>query len=54
MTQTSAERLPGGRAETPVQIPPRGWWQVVKRAFQEGNADNVRCSPAPTALVPRT
>ena len=32
MTQTSADQLPGGQAETPVQIPPRGWWQVAKRA----------------------
>ena len=41
MAQTSADRLPGGRAETPVQIPPRGWWQVLKRAFKESSADNV-------------
>lgn len=33
--------LPGRRAETPTQIPPRGWWQVIKRAFKESGADNV-------------
>lgn len=41
MTQTSAEGLPGGQAETPAQIPPRGWWQVLKRAVKESSADNV-------------
>ncbi len=32
---------PGEDAETPAQIPPRGWWQVVRRAFKESSADNV-------------
>ena len=42
MTTTDrAARLPGGHAETPTQIPPRGWWQVVRRAFAETKADNV-------------
>jgi len=41
MTEMRAEQLAGGQAETPLQIPPRGWWQVVKRAFQESSADNV-------------
>lgn len=41
MTQTGAERLPGGRAVTPAQIPARGWWQVLKRAIQESGAHNV-------------
>ncbi len=41
MTEMRAEQLSGGQAETPLQIPPRGWWQVVKRAFQESSADNV-------------
>lgn len=35
------DQLPGRQAETPTQIPPRGWWQVIKRAFQESSADNV-------------
>ena len=41
MTHARADQLPGGQAETPVQIPPRGWWQVTKRAFKESSADNV-------------
>jgi membrane protein len=40
---TSAHRdeLPGREAATPVQIPPRGWLQVVKRAWAEAKDDNV-------------
>lgn len=32
---------PGSRAQTPAGIPPRGWWQVVRRAVAEGKDDNV-------------
>jgi membrane protein len=41
MTRTRADQVPGEQADTPVGIPPRGWWQVAKRAFQESSADNV-------------
>lgn len=41
MTQVRADHLPGGQAKTPMQIPPRGWWQVLKRAFRESSADNI-------------
>ncbi|OMQ14428.1 ribonuclease BN [Modestobacter sp. VKM Ac-2676] len=37
----SSEEMPGVRAETPLQIPARGWLQVVKRAWAENNADNM-------------
>ena len=33
--------VPGEEAETPAQIPPGGWWQVVRRAMKEASADNV-------------
>ncbi|MGY1668465.1 YihY/virulence factor BrkB family protein [Geodermatophilus sp. SYSU D00696] len=33
--------LPGVHAETPTQIPARGWKQIVKRAWAEHNADNM-------------
>ncbi len=36
----TAER-PGEHAEKPTQIPPRGWWQVTRRAFKESSTDNV-------------
>lgn len=32
---------PGREADSPVQIPPRGWWQVTRRAFAESKADHV-------------
>jgi membrane protein len=32
---------PGDQAELPTQIPPKGWWQVTRRAFKESSADNV-------------
>jgi membrane protein len=32
---------PGEEAQAPTQIPPRGWWQVTRRAFKESTADNV-------------
>ena len=33
--------VPGGRAGSPAEVPPRGWWQIVRRAFAESSADNV-------------
>ncbi|PVZ15050.1 YihY/virulence factor BrkB family protein [Actinomycetospora cinnamomea] len=33
--------VPGARAGTPAQVPARGWWQIVRRAFKESSADNV-------------
>jgi membrane protein len=31
----------GQEADTPTQIPPRGWWQVVRRAVKESSDDHV-------------
>ncbi|MDX6298148.1 MAG: rane protein, partial [Nocardioidaceae bacterium] len=39
--RTVRDRLPGEEAEKPTEIPPKGWWQVVRRAFKESSADNV-------------
>jgi membrane protein len=41
MTVTETPQIPGERAETPAQIPPTGWLQVVRRALKEAAADNV-------------
>jgi membrane protein len=41
VSQPPTSGPPGGEAETPTQIPPRGWWQVTRRAFRESSADNV-------------
>jgi len=38
---TPTRRSHGQEAETPTQIPPRGWWQVVRRAFKESTDDHV-------------
>jgi membrane protein len=35
------DRLPGEEAGKPTEIPPRGWWQVARRAVKESSADNV-------------
>jgi membrane protein len=37
----SSDELPGIHAETPVQIPWRGWKQILKRAWAENKADNM-------------
>jgi membrane protein len=36
-----SDQLVGKDAEKPTEIPPTGWWQVVRRAFKESSADNV-------------
>jgi membrane protein len=38
---TTTGRPPGEEAETPTQIPPRGWWQIIRRALKESSADHV-------------
>jgi membrane protein len=35
------KQVPGGEADTPTEIPPKGWVQVVKRGFAEAKADQV-------------
>ena len=37
----SSAGCPGDQAETTTQIPPRGWWQVTRRAFKESAADDI-------------
>ncbi|WP_222193448.1 YihY/virulence factor BrkB family protein [Modestobacter italicus] len=37
----SRSEMPGVHAEKPTEIPPRGWLQIVKRAWAENNADNM-------------
>ena len=39
--QRVRDRAPGAEAGNPAQIPPKGWWQVVRRAIKESSADNV-------------
>ena len=35
------KKVPGGEADKPTEIPPKGWLQVVKRGFAEAKADQV-------------
>lgn len=37
----SSNLPPGGQAETPSQIPPKGWFQVLRRAWKESKEDNI-------------
>ncbi len=37
----AGESVPGADAETPKEIPARGWLQIVRRAWKEANADMV-------------
>jgi membrane protein len=37
----AAKDVPGGAADRPREIPARGWWQVLRRAWKEAKADQV-------------
>lgn len=45
-----AERFPGADADTPTQIPARGWLQIVKRAWAESKEDQVPMMAAAVAF----
>lgn len=32
---------PGSEADKPQEVPPKGWWQIVKRAWKEASKDQV-------------
>ncbi len=41
-TTTQANRdAPGSDAETPAQIPPKGWFQILRRSFKEISDDHL-------------
>lgn len=35
------DEVPGAEAERPSEVPKRGWWQIVRRAWAEAKADQV-------------
>ena len=41
MTNDTAVGVPGGEAGRPREIPARGWWQILRRAWAEAKADQV-------------
>lgn len=40
-THASEQSVPGAGAEKPTEIPKRGWFQIVKRAWSEAKEDQV-------------
>jgi membrane protein len=38
---SGGDGVPGSQAAGPTQVPARGWWQILRRAFAEGSKDNV-------------
>ncbi|MGH8774755.1 MAG: YihY/virulence factor BrkB family protein [Jiangellaceae bacterium] len=38
---TAADALPGERADEPTEVPPRGWWQIVRGAWSEAKKDQI-------------
>ncbi|WP_435769745.1 YihY/virulence factor BrkB family protein [Nocardioides sp. SYSU DS0651] len=40
-TQTQRKHLPGADADTPSDIPKKGWFQIVKRAWKESKSDQL-------------
>ena len=32
---------PGGRADSPTQLPAKGWWQIAVRGWKEASADQI-------------
>jgi membrane protein len=40
-SMSRAEQVPGAEAETPRQVPKRGWLQIAKRAWKEAKTDQV-------------
>jgi membrane protein len=41
MSDERRQDVPGVDAGKPTDIPPRGWWQVTRRAWSEAKADQV-------------
>ena len=41
MAKQQSAAVPGGEAERPREIPARGWWQILRRAWAEAKADQV-------------
>ncbi len=40
-TEASAEQVPGAHADSPAQIPARGWFQVLRRSFKQVGEDHL-------------
>jgi membrane protein len=40
-SSTAGERPPGSQADTPAEIPAKGWFQITKRSLKEVGEDNL-------------
>ncbi|MCW5954294.1 MAG: YihY/virulence factor BrkB family protein, partial [Propionibacteriaceae bacterium] len=40
-SQDRLSQVPGGGADSPAEIPPRGWWQIALRGWREAAADQL-------------
>lgn len=49
-TTSLERRFPGAHADVPAEIPRRGWWQVLRRAWAESSADNISLIAAGVAF----
>src|SRR5512135_1334555 len=45
-----AQQYPGTEAESPHQIPARGWWQILRRGWAEFNSDQMSLIAAGVAF----
>lgn len=53
MTDSLSERtqpVPGATADSPTEIPPRGWWQIIRRGWREASADQLPLMSAGVAF----
>lgn len=50
MENLTDQNYPGVRAERPVAIPPKGWWQISKRIYSELGNDHVQLVSAGVAF----
>lgn len=48
--QRTDYRHPGAQAERPAEIPPRGWFQILKRALREAKEDQISLAAAGVAF----
>jgi membrane protein len=43
-------QYPGAGAETPAQVPPKGWWQIIRRGMKEFGKDQMSLIAAGVAF----
>lgn len=41
LSEETRPQVPGATADSPTEIPPRGWLQIIRRGWQEASADQL-------------